>query len=128
MAHDMTDDLARRLRASRPPMAHADEDAFDADLLAHVREQPIAARRTIPRAVAVPVAAGVTLTATAVVMLGGGPGDVGGPSSASAISQALHWLSPPHFGCEPPERAAASVPPSVPPRQRSTHNGTRPDR
>ncbi len=96
MAHDMTDDLARRLRASRPHMAHADEDAFDADLLARVREQPIAARRAIPRAVAVPVAAGVTLTATAVVMLGGGPGDVGGPSSASAISQALHWLSPPH--------------------------------
>ena len=95
MAYDMTDDLARRLCASRPPMAHADEDAFDADLLARVREQPIAARRTVPRAVAVPVAAGVTLTATAVVMLGGGPGDVGGPSSASAITQALHWLSPP---------------------------------
>ena len=44
---------------------------------------------------AVPVAAGVTVTATAVVMLGGGPGDVGGPSSASAITQALHWLGPP---------------------------------
>ena len=38
---------------------------------------------------------GVTLTATAVVMLGGGPGEVGGPSSAAAITQALHWLSPP---------------------------------
>ena len=75
--------------------AHADEDAFDAALLARVREQPIAARRTVPRAVAVPVAAGVTVTATAVVMLGGGPGDVGGPSSASAITQALHWLNPP---------------------------------
>jgi hypothetical protein len=25
----------------------------------------------------------------------GGPGDVGGPSSAAAISQALHWLDPP---------------------------------
>jgi hypothetical protein len=96
MAYDMTDELARRLRAARPPMAGADEDAFDADLLARVREQPIAARRTVPRALAVPVAAGVTLTATAVVMLGGGPGDVGGPSSASAITQALHWLSPPH--------------------------------
>jgi hypothetical protein len=95
MEHDVTDDLARRLRAARPPMARADENAFDADLLARVREQPIAARRTVPRAVAVPVAAGVTLTATAVVMLGGGPGDVGGPSSASAITQALHWLSPP---------------------------------
>jgi hypothetical protein len=96
MAYDMTDELARRLRAARPPSARADEDAFDADLLARVREQPIAARRTVPRALAVPVAAGVTLTATAVVMLGGGPGDVGGPSSASAITQALHWLSPPH--------------------------------
>jgi hypothetical protein len=96
MAYDMTDDLARRLRACRPSMARPDEDAFDADLLARVREQPIAARRTVSRAVAVPVAAGVTLTATAVVMLGGGPGDVGGPSSASAITQALHWLSPPH--------------------------------
>ena len=96
MAHDLTDDLARRLRAARPPMGHADENAFDAELLARVREQPIAPRRSVPRAVAVPVAAGLTLTATAVVMLGGGPGDVGGPSSASAITQALHWLSPPH--------------------------------
>ena len=96
MAYDVTDDLARRLRASRPPMARVDEDAFDADLLARVREHPIAARRALPRGVALPVAAGVTLTATAVVMLGGGPGDVGGPSSASAITQALHWLSPPH--------------------------------
>ncbi len=96
MEHDVTDDLTRRLRAARPPVARADENAFDAGLLARVREQPIAARRAVPRAVAVPVAAGVTITATAVVMLGGGPGDVGGPSSASAITQALHWLSPPH--------------------------------
>ena len=96
MAHDLTDDLARRLRAARPPMGHTDENAFDAELLARVREQPIAPRRSVPRTVAVPVAAGLTLTATAVVMLGGGPGDVGGPSSASAITQALHWLSPPH--------------------------------
>ena len=95
MEHDMTDDLERRLRAARPAAAHVDEDAFDADLLARVREQPIAARRAVPRAVAVPVAAGVTITATAVVMLAGGPGDVGGPSSAAAITQALHWLSPP---------------------------------
>ena len=41
------------------------------------------------------MAAGAALTATAVVMLGGGPGDVGGPSSAAAITQALHWLDPP---------------------------------
>ena len=96
MEHHMTDDLERRLRAARPPMAHADEDAFDADLLARVREQPIAARRTVPRTVAVPVAAGLTITAAAVVMLAGGPADVGGPSSASAVTQALRWLNPPH--------------------------------
>ena len=42
MAHDVTDDLERRLRAARPRAAHIDEDAFDADLLARVREQPIA--------------------------------------------------------------------------------------
>jgi hypothetical protein len=29
------------------------------------------------------------------VMLGEGPGDVGGPSSAAAITQALRWLNPP---------------------------------
>ena len=69
--------------------------AFDADLLARVREQPIAGRRTVPRAVAVPAAAGLTITAVAVVMLAGGPGDVGGPSSASAVTQALRWLNPP---------------------------------
>ncbi len=96
MEHHMTDDLERRLRAARPPMAHADENAFDEDLLARVREQPIAARRAVPRAVAVPVAAGLTITATALVMLAGGPGDVGGPSSASAVTQALRWLNPPH--------------------------------
>jgi hypothetical protein len=95
MEHDVKDDLERRLRAARPRAARADENAFDAELLARVRDQPIASRRTVPRAVAVPLAAGVTLTATAVVMLGGGPGDVGGPSSASAITQALHWLNPP---------------------------------
>jgi hypothetical protein len=94
--HDVTDGLQLRLRAARPRAARVDEDAFDAELLARVRDQPIAARhRAVPRAVAVPVAAGAALTATAVVMLGGGPGDVGGPSSASAITQALHWLDPP---------------------------------
>jgi hypothetical protein len=95
MEHDLTDDLERRLRAARPSAARADENAFDAELLARVRELPIAARRTVPRVVAVPVAAAVTLTAVAVATLGGGPGDVGGPSSASAITQALHWLTPP---------------------------------
>jgi hypothetical protein len=93
--HHLTDDLDRRLRASRPATAQADDGAYDAELLARVRTQPVAARRSVPRAVALPVAAGVTLTATAAVMLGGGPGDVGGPSSAAAITQTLHWLSPP---------------------------------
>jgi hypothetical protein len=93
--HHLTDDLERRLRAARPSAARADDSAFDAELLARVREQPIARRRTVPRAVAMPVAAGVTLTATAAVMLGGGPGEVGGPSSASAITQTLRWLDPP---------------------------------
>jgi hypothetical protein len=93
--HHLTDDLDRRLRAARPSAARADDSAFDAQLLARVREQPIARRRTVPRAVAIPMAAGVTLTATAVVMLGGGPGEVGGPSSASAITQTLRWLDPP---------------------------------
>jgi hypothetical protein len=97
MEHHVSDDLERRLLAARPHMARVDESAFDAELLARVRAQPRAARRTVPRAVAVPVAVGVTVTATAVVMLGGGPGDVGGPSSASAITQTLRWLNPsPH--------------------------------
>ena len=87
----MEHDVMERLRAVRP---RVDEDAFDPDLLARVREQPVAARRRAARTVAIPVAVGVTLTATAAVMLAGGPGDVGGPSSASAITQALHWLQP----------------------------------
>lgn len=95
MERHMTDDLQQRLRAARPQTADVDEHAFDAELLDRVRTQPVAARRSVPRAVALPVAAGVTVTAAAVVMLGGGPGDVGGPSSASAITQALHWLNPP---------------------------------
>jgi hypothetical protein len=94
MEHDVTDDLDRRLRAARPPMAVADPDAFDSELLALVRSQPIAARRGVPRALALPAVAGATLTVTVAVMLGGGPADVGGPSSAAAITQALHWLNP----------------------------------
>jgi hypothetical protein len=95
MERDVIDDLERRLRAARPRTARPDESACDEELLAHVRGQPIASRRTVPRAVALPLATGVTVAATAVVMLGGGPGDVGGPSSASAITQALRWLNPP---------------------------------
>jgi hypothetical protein len=45
--------------------------------------------------VAVPVAAGATLTVAGVLMFAGGPGDVGAPSAAAAITQTLHWLSPP---------------------------------
>ena len=95
MAHDLMDDLEQRLRAARPRLARSEEDAFDAALLARVREQPIASRRAVPRALAVPVVAGIALTVTAVVTLGGGPGNVGGPAaSAAAISQTLHWLTP----------------------------------
>jgi hypothetical protein len=92
MEHDL--DIDQRLRAARPRAARADAGAFDAALLARVREQPLAARRRVARAVVVPTAAVATLTVAAVVMLGGGPGSVGGPSSAAAITQALHWLTP----------------------------------
>jgi hypothetical protein len=96
MGNDLMDDLDRRLRAARPASAEPDWEALDADLLARVREQPVAARRTVPRKVAVPAVTGATLTAAAVVILVGGPGDVGGPSPAAAITQqALRWLSPP---------------------------------
>ena len=90
----MTDELDRRLRAARPPSAEVDEHAVDADLLARIRALPVAPRRRVPRTVAVPVAVGATAAATAVVMLAG-PGDVGGPSRASALTQTLRWLNPP---------------------------------
>jgi hypothetical protein len=94
--HDLSDDVFRRLRAARPAAAHVDEDAFDAALLARVQQQPIAARRSVPRAVAMPIAAGVIVAATAAVMLCGGPDSVGGPASAAAITQqTLQWLDPP---------------------------------
>jgi len=86
--HDLT--LERRLRAARPPV---DETAFDQDLLDRVRALPVDRRRRVPRAVAVPVAAGATLSVAGVLMLAGGPG--GGPSAAAAITQTLHWLTPP---------------------------------
>jgi hypothetical protein len=94
--HDLNDDLRRRLRAARPAGAHVDEQAFDGALLTRVRQGPIAARRTVPRAVAMPVAVGVIVVATAAVVLGGIPGNVAGPPSAAAITQeTLHWLTPP---------------------------------
>jgi hypothetical protein len=93
--HDLSDDLDRRLRAARPASARVDEHAFDDALLARVRREPIAARRTVPRSMAVPIAASAIVVATAAVMLGG-PGDVGGPSPAAAITQqTLRWLDPP---------------------------------
>ena len=48
MEHDVTHDLDRRLRAARPAAARIDEDAFDADLLTSLRDQPIARRRGVP--------------------------------------------------------------------------------
>jgi hypothetical protein len=95
MGNDLID---QRLHAARPADARPDETAYDAALLARVREQPIAAAsgRSVPRAVAIPVVAGVTLTAAAAYMLASRPGDVAGPgSSAAAITQTLRWLTPP---------------------------------
>jgi hypothetical protein len=93
MGNAMIDD---RLRAVRPKAADVADDAFDAELLAHVQRLPLQRRRASARRVAIPVAtAGVTLATAAVLMFAGGPGDVGGPSSAAAIEQALHWFSPP---------------------------------
>jgi hypothetical protein len=88
--------IEHRLRASRPDAADIGEDAFDGELLARIQRLPIERRRTTGRRVAIPVAtAGVTLAAAATVMFAGGPGDLGGPSSAVAIDQALRWFSPP---------------------------------
>jgi hypothetical protein len=92
--NELNDDLHLRLRAARPAAARVEEHALDDALLARVRQGPIAARRTVPRSLAVPVAAGAIVVATAAVVLGGGPGDVGVPSSAAAITQTLHWLTP----------------------------------
>ena len=74
-------------------MAH-DLD-IDLRLLDDVRRLPVAARRRVSRTVALPVTAVAALAVAAVVMLGGGPDGVGGPSAASAITRALHWLNPP---------------------------------
>jgi hypothetical protein len=93
MAHDV--DIDRRLRAARPRAAVHDPEAFDARLLDAVRRQPVAARRGVSRTAALPLTAVAALAVAAVVMLGGGPDGVGGPSAASAITRALHWLNPP---------------------------------
>ncbi len=85
--HDLNDDLDRRLRAARPAASRVGDDAFDGALLARVRQQPIASRRSVPRGVAVPIAAGAIAVATAAVVLGGGPDNVGGPPTAAAITR-----------------------------------------
>lgn len=69
MGNDVIDD---RLRASRPPSANVEAEAFDRELLARVRAQPVAPRRRRPRAYAIPAAAAATLLTTAAVMLGAG--------------------------------------------------------
>jgi hypothetical protein len=97
MGNDLMNDLDRRLRAARPDTARPEDDAFDADLLARVRTQPVASRRAVPR-LALPVAAAVTLSATAALALFGGPGQVGTPSASAAIEQTLRWLDPPADG------------------------------
>ncbi len=93
MAHDL--DIDRRLRTARPRAAVHDPEAFDARLLDDGRRQPVAAPRRVSRAVALPVTAVAALALAAIVMLGGGPDGVVGPSAASAITRALNWLSPP---------------------------------
>jgi hypothetical protein len=94
VAHVLNDDLHRRLRAARPPGAEVDPAAFDAALLARVRALPLDAPSRARR-LAVPAAATVAVGATAFVLLAGGPGDTGGPPTAAAIEQALHWFQPP---------------------------------
>jgi hypothetical protein len=92
MEHDVMDDLNRRLRAARPAVG---DTPADEALLARLRTEPIARPRSVPRA-AVPIAAaGATVLATATVLLAGAPGGGGGPETASAITQALHWFDPP---------------------------------
>jgi hypothetical protein len=87
MEHSVRDDLERRLRASRPVI----DDAYDAALLERVRALPIERRRLAPRAA--PVAVAAAAIAAAIVVLTGAPG---GPSSASAVTQAaLRWFAPP---------------------------------
>jgi hypothetical protein len=93
MAHDL--EIDRRLREARPRAAVPDPEAFDARLLDNVRRQPIAARGGVSRTIALPAAAVAALAVAALVMLGGSPAGVGGPSAASAITRALHWLNPP---------------------------------
>ena len=95
MEHDMTDQLERRLAAVRPVAADPGRYAIDVALLEHLCSQPAPSRPAITRRLAAPVAVGATVATTAILMLSGGPGHVGGPDSAgAAITQTLHWLNP----------------------------------
>ena len=92
MAHLVNDDVDRRLRAARP--APIEPDAFDAVLLERLLAQP----RPVPRRthrLAPPLVAVAALAAVAFFLFAGGPGNVGGPATASAIEQALRWFDPP---------------------------------
>jgi hypothetical protein len=95
MDHTLNDTLDARLRAARPAAAVPDADAGNEELLARIRRQPIA-RRSFPRGAATPLIACAAVAAVAAVMFGGGPGNVGGPSTASAVTAAaLRWFAPP---------------------------------
>jgi hypothetical protein len=82
MAHLLDEELDRRLRATRPPLAEPDE-ALLQRVLAEPR--PRAPRRA--RVIA-PVATLAAAAAAAFVLFAGG-------SNASAIEQAMHWFDPP---------------------------------
>ncbi len=94
MDHALNDDLDTRLRAARPAAAIPD-DTVDTDLLARVRRQPVG-RRALPRVKAAPMlVAAAAVAAVVAVTFGGGPGNVGGPDTASAVTAALKWFAPP---------------------------------
>jgi hypothetical protein len=94
MDHALNDDLDTRLRAARPVAAVPETDAFDAALLARIRRHPIG-RRSLPRVGATHVLAVAAVALVAAVTFGGGPANVGGPDTASAVTAALRWFAPP---------------------------------
>ena len=85
MAHLLDDELERRLRATRPPLAEPDEA-----LLARVVAQPPPRRPRRARVIA-PIATLAVAGAAAFALLAGGPST----DNASAIEQAMHWFDPP---------------------------------
>jgi hypothetical protein len=94
MDHALNDDLDARLRAARPVAAVPEPDAFDTALLARIRRHPIG-RRSLPRVGATHVLAVAAVALVAAVTFGGGPANVGGPDTASAVTAALRWFAPP---------------------------------